>query len=93
MKGRKDDEGKMPWGLVPWDALQGVVKVLKFGAEKYGPDNWRHVNGALMRYWDACIRHMVAWKQGEKFDPESGLPHLAHAGCCVLFMLALEITE
>jgi hypothetical protein len=24
---------------------------------------------------------------GAKADPESGLPHLAHAVCCVLFLL------
>jgi hypothetical protein len=90
MKGRKDDAGKTPWGLVPWDALQAIADVLAFGAGKYGPGNWRHVDEALMRYWDACLRHLIAWKQGEKVDHESGLSHLAHAGCCVLFMLALD---
>ena len=37
----------------------------------------------------ACLmRHMAAWQRGEENDPESGLPHLAHA-MCNLRMLTL----
>lgn len=89
-EGVKYDAGKEPWSLLPWDATTLVVRVLDFGARKYAPDNWRKVPDAPSRYFDASIRHLSAWRRGEKLDAETGLPHLAHAACCVLFMLALE---
>ena len=37
----------------------------------------------------ACaLRHLAAFQRGEDLDPESGLPHLAHA-MCNLRMLTL----
>jgi len=89
MSGRKDDTGKAPWHLVPWNALGDVVAVLDFGARKYGEGNWRLVPNARERYFAATQRHLVAWFGGQHADPETGLPHLAHATCCVLFLLAL----
>jgi hypothetical protein len=52
-----------------------------------GRGNWRHVPNSTYRYLKAMIRHIVAFCSGEINDPESGLPHLAHAGCCLLFLL------
>jgi hypothetical protein len=92
-EGVKQDGGKPRWDLLPWEAVSPVVDVLTFGARKYAPDNWRHVPGARERYFAAAQRHMVAWWRGERVDPESGYPHLAHAACCVLFLLALEPRE
>ena len=89
MTGTKHDAGKPRWSLMPWDALTEVLRVLEHGAEKYAPDNWRHVE-PVERYWDAAMRHLVAWQQGRRIDEESGLPTLAHAACCVLFLLARE---
>jgi hypothetical protein len=91
LKGRKDDCGKADWSLVPWEAMEPIVQVLMFGAEKYGPENWRDVPDAPRRYWSAAQRHLIAHLQGEVNDDESDLPHLAHAACCVLFLLALEL--
>lgn len=88
--GRKDDSAKPRWSLLPAGALAAVVGVLEFGARKYAPDNWRLVPDARRRYFDAAQRHLWAWWQGERLDPESGCHHLAHAACCVLFLLALE---
>ncbi len=88
--GRKHDAGKPQWGLLPWDAVGDIVEVLTLGARKYAPDNWRKVPNARARYFDAALRHLVAWKRGESFDHEWGCSHLAHAGCCVLFLLALD---
>lgn len=86
--GMKHDGGKLDYTLVPWDGLEDVVRVLEFGANKYSRDNWRKVENAEARYMAAAFRHMVAHQGGEVNDPESNLPHLAHAGCCILFMLA-----
>jgi hypothetical protein len=53
--------------------------------------NWRRVPDAQRRYFDAAQRHLLAWWAGEKEDPETTLSHLAHASCCVLFLLALDV--
>ena len=85
--GVKFDKDKPKWNLLPWDELEDVVEVLTFGAKKYAPDNWKFVDDANNRYMDAAMRHVVAFQQGECYDPESGEHHVAHAICCLLFML------
>ena len=89
LEGIKHDQLKHKWHLLPWRAAEVVVEVLMHGAEKYSPENWRKVEGG--RYFDAAIRHLVAYNNGEKTDPESGKSHLAHAATCVLFMLELDL--
>ncbi len=85
--GRKDDIGKLDWTLLPMDVLEDVVKVLEYGARKYERENWKYVKDAVHRYEAAFFRHAVAYINGEKIDPESGLPHLAHATNCLLFIM------
>lgn len=89
-EGRKDDTGKDPWHLVPWDAVGAIVKILAFGAHKYAPRNWEK-GMAWSRCFGALQRHLTAWWMGEKADPETSYSHLWHAGCCVLFLIAFEI--
>ena len=84
--GRKFDGGKLEYGLLPPLALEETVKVLTFGAQKYERDNWKKVPDSKRRYFDALQRHVWAWKQGEQLDPESGIHHLAHAMCCLMFL-------
>lgn len=84
----KRDAGKQRWSLLPWRAVSLLVDVLTFGAKKYGAQSWRNVDPT--RYDDALGRHLYAWRIGERNDPESGLPHLAHALCNVAFMLELD---
>ena len=88
--GVKDDAGKLPWALLPFDALRGIVQVLDFGQRKYAPRNWEK-GMDWSRCFDACLRHLTSWWQGEAQDPETGLSHLTHAGCCLLFLIAYEI--
>lgn len=93
-KGVKLDSDKDDWSLLPYDALEEIVKVLMFGAKKYSPDNWRVVPSWRKRYFSALMRHVVKWFYGnEKKDAESGLSPLAHAACCVLFLLAKDIEQ
>lgn len=86
----KNDAGKWRFSLVPLCALRSVIAVLEFGATKYAPDNWKTVPDARRRYFDAAIRHITAWWSGETADSESGEHHLAHAICCLLFLLWIE---
>lgn len=64
-----------------------MVTVLTLGAQKYDDDNWKKVPNAKARYYDACYRHVEAWRVGENLDPETGCHHLAHAICCLMFLL------
>lgn len=93
-RGVKLDLGKARWDLLPWRAVAEVVNVLTFGAAKYSDNNWQVVleEGGRERYFAAAQRHLNAWwLEIENNDEESGLHHLAHAVCCILFLLAEEI--
>ena len=84
----KHDGDKPRPELLPPAALMAISEVLATGARKYDDNNWMHTPG-YSRYYGAALRHLLAWWGGEDLDPETGLHHLAHAGCCVLFMLEL----
>ena len=90
--GRKFDSGKPQYGLIPTKALKETVNVLTRGAVKYEPENWKFVPDAQNRYFDALQRHLWDWKSGEKHDPETGINHLAHACCNILFLLERDST-
>lgn len=75
--------------LVPWAAVTEIAEVLTFGAEKYDANNW--CRGARWgRYFAALCRHIFAWWSGEEKDPETGKSHLAHAGCCLFFLMEYQ---
>lgn len=90
--GLKYDLGKPQLSLLPYASLAQIAEVLEFGAKKYGRDNWK---GGMTwsRLADGVLRHMFAWVTGHRKDPETGLSHLAHAGCGILFLLSYEQTK
>lgn len=87
-EGRKDDQGKLDLTLLPPALLEETARVLMHGAAKYDRHNWAKVPDAEHRYAAAMLRHVLAWQKGEILDPESGRHHLAHAACCIGFLLA-----
>jgi hypothetical protein len=91
--GMKFDSSKPRMGLLPPHALESVSQVLTFGAEKYLPNNWKYVDNATERYIDATMRHITAYLKGEDNDSESGLPHLSHALCCLMFIVDLDLAK
>ena len=88
-EGVKHDDGKTRYDLLPPELLEETAKVLSFGATKYGSRNWEY-GMSWYRPFGALMRHMWAWWGGEDKDPETGLSHLAHAACCIAFLLAYE---
>lgn len=82
--GIKYDGDKLPMDLLDPLALEGLAAVLAFGAKKYASHNWR---GGISwsRLIAALLRHSFAILRGEMVDPESGLPHIDHVGCCWMF--------
>lgn len=98
--GLKFDNGKTRYDLYPLDAYEGCTKVLTFGAQKYTPNGWKSVPDAKNRYYAALVRHLNAQKihtdnggNGLALDEESGLPHLDHAQCCLVFLREISKTE
>lgn len=84
--GLKADAEKPPVELLDPYALEQIALVLAFGREKYAAHNWRK-GIRFTRLCAAAIRHTFAILRGEDTDPESGLPHAAHLGCCAMFLI------
>lgn len=101
LNGKKFDQGKTEWDLLPLGPVEEVVKVLMHGKEKYGRDNWQLVDNPIRRYYSAAQRHLAAFRRArfdtknpfDAVDSESKLHHLAHAACCILFLLWHERKE
>jgi hypothetical protein len=89
--GVKYDQDKLDWNLLPIEAVEGTLRVMMYGAKKYSPENWKYVDRD--RYYAAALRHLTAWKKGEKLDPETGESHLDHALSCLMFMSCKEKQE
>ena len=85
----KFDAGKPPLALISRIALEEEAKVMEFGRQKYGTHNWR-AGMDFSRLMDAALRHMYAFADGEDMDKETGLSHLAHARCCMAFLLEYQ---
>lgn len=83
--GVKYDGEKPRVDLLDPQALEGIAAVLAFGAKKYAADNWRG-GISYRRLIGAALRHTFAIMRGEDIDPESGLPHVDHLGCCWMFL-------
>lgn len=87
--GQKGAKPQM-FSLVPFDALDEILKGYHYGASKYSEHNWRKGYKWSLSF-DALMRHLTAWWEGEDKDPESGLSHLAHAGWHVLALLWFQL--
>jgi hypothetical protein len=88
-EGVKYDAGKPRYDLIPPELLEETAIVLTYGAVKYSERNWEK-GMAWHRPFGALMRHMWAWWRGESVDPETGFSHLAHAACCIAFLIAYE---
>lgn len=84
--GMKFDSDKPEYSLIPPYALNEVVKVLTYGAGKYARGNWKHVTRPESRFYSAAQRHLWATSRGEMLDPDTGLHHISHAVCSLMFL-------
>ncbi|RVD77030.1 dATP/dGTP diphosphohydrolase domain-containing protein [Pseudomonas koreensis] len=82
--------GKLPLHLWPVTATALGSLGLLDGMLKYGRSNFRAVGVRASIYYDAASRHLNAWFEGEAVDPDSGLPHLAHALACLAIIVDAE---
>lgn len=91
-KGVKSDNNKRRYSLLPAGTINEVVDVLEFGSAKYADDNWQKVDNARTRYYNAALRHIDSWWDGEVKDDETGKHHLAHAICCLMFLMWFDLS-
>ena len=85
-EGAKYDNGKLRFDLLPVEAIEDIVAVFTYGANKYADRNWEK-GIKYGRVFGAIMRHLWSFWRGEDADPESKHPHLAHAACGFLFLL------
>ena len=90
--GQKHDNGKPPMDFLDKTALEETARVLAFGAKKYAAHNWRK-GLPLSRTLAAALRHIYQFLDGETNDAETGLNHLGHAMCEVMFALNASKTR
>lgn len=83
----RKDAGKSRIDLIDWEFVNLTADVLAFGAIKYAPNGWRK-GMAITRCLGSMFRHMIAFAMGQDNDPESGLSHLGHIGCNLMFIAA-----
>jgi hypothetical protein len=81
----KFDGEKTQMELLSEPAIEGLARVLTYGRIKYAADNWRK-GMSWRRLVGAALRHFFAFMRGEDLDFESGLPHIDHALCCLMFL-------
>ncbi|MDQ6721209.1 MAG: DUF5664 domain-containing protein [Candidatus Dormibacteraeota bacterium] len=70
-------------------ALLILAEVGGFGTRKYAPHNYLR-GYAWSLSLDALQRHVWAFQAGEDVDPESGLPHMAHAAWHALALVSFH---
>jgi hypothetical protein len=92
-----DDNPKTKFGVrkpqlhaIPASSLLLLGQVMQLGEAKYGLTNWRHKTVSSSVYYDAAMRHLLSWLDGENADPESGVSHLAHVMACCAILLDAE---
>lgn len=90
--GTKHDGDKVDMSLLSPIAINAIAQVMTFGKKKYDAHNWRK-GIQSSRLLAAALRHIFAYMGGQDKDDESGLSHLAHAGCCIQFLLEFEQTR
>jgi hypothetical protein len=74
---------KASMSCVPAQPLMELGLAMMEGARKYGRHNYRVAGIRASVYYDAALRHLMAWWEGEDIDPESGLSHLIKAMACL----------
>ena len=77
---------KIPMSVVPCNVIQEMALGMFEGAVKYGRHNYRAIGVKASVYYDATMRHLMQYWEGEDIDEDSGLSHISKAlsSLCVL---------
>lgn len=77
---------KAPLSTVSAPVMAEVGLAMLEGARKYGRHNYRVDGVRASVYYDALLRHVMAWWEGEDTDPDSGLSHIVKAVACLMVL-------
>lgn len=98
-QGYPDDNPKTVLGTakpsiapIPPAAIIHLGRAMSDGRRKYGLMNWREKRVSSSVYYDAAMRHLMSWWDGEQVAEDSGVHHLAHAMACMAILLDAEAT-
>jgi len=85
----KDSIGvtKPPLSCIPCGPLFEIGAAMLDGSCKYGRHNYREIGVRASVYYDAMLRHIMKWWEGEDRDKDSGCLHLAHAAACAIILM------
>jgi hypothetical protein len=72
--GAKESKLHERYDLLPPEAMRRLGKVLAYGANKYGDDNWHGI--PLKAHLNHLIRHAIEYLAGDKSED-----HLGHVLC------------
>jgi len=78
---------KPPLRCIPPVAILQIGQAMKDGERKYGLMNWREHTVSASVYYDAALRHLLAWWDGEDTASDSGVDHLAHVAACMAIVM------
>lgn len=78
---------KAPMSTVSAVVLAEVGVAMLEGARKYGRHNYRVVGVSSSVYYDAAMRHLMAWWEGQDIDPDSGMSHITK---CITSLVVLR---
>lgn len=70
---------KSPLSVIPTQVIHEVGLGMLEGALKYGAKNYRVAGVRASVYYDATMRHLNQWWEGEDIDPDSNLSHVTKA--------------
>ena len=77
---------KPPFSTVSGPVFAEVGVGMLEGARKYGRHNYRVSGVRASVYYDAALRHLTSWFEGEDVDPDSGLSHVTKAICSLVVL-------
>jgi hypothetical protein len=82
---------KAPLSVVPMSVVAELGLAMMEGALKYGRHNYRAAGVRGSVYFDAAMRHLIAWWEGEDLDADSGVSHITKALACLTVLRDAQI--
>ncbi len=78
---------KIHFSTIPWNVIAKISLAMLEGARKYGRHNWRVAGVLASVYFDATMRHLTDWWEGNDLTPE-GTHHIDNAIASLIVLRA-----